>query len=223
MDEARAIAGSLPARIRRADAVGAGIVNGSNVPRSLEESRINLYRWTWAAAFLTYAALGLGFAAVSIGRARSDGPAGASARATPCSSWSRHSWRRRSCSFPETTTTTVSCRTSRSRNASMTPCWPGSTARGPCGSPAPETTRRLSVGPHLISPFDRGRRQGRGIAALDCNLRAEPNLPPTSRPQIVVVTSGKAEPPSGPGELLAIEPFGPAPSAEYDRLADRAC
>jgi hypothetical protein len=40
----------------------AGFVNGTNVPHSLEAWRINLYRWTWAAAFVTWTALGIGAA-----------------------------------------------------------------------------------------------------------------------------------------------------------------
>jgi hypothetical protein len=35
-----------------------GVVNGSNVPLSGEAARVNLYRWTWAAAFMTWTALG---------------------------------------------------------------------------------------------------------------------------------------------------------------------
>ncbi len=37
----------------------AGLVNGSNVPRSFEAGRVNLYRWAWAAAFATYLAVGI--------------------------------------------------------------------------------------------------------------------------------------------------------------------
>jgi hypothetical protein len=42
----------------------AGVVNGANVPQSVEMSRINLYRWTWTAAFLTWTALGWGLVLV---------------------------------------------------------------------------------------------------------------------------------------------------------------
>ena len=47
--------------------LAAGILNGSNVPQSFEAGRINLYRWTWAAAFVTWAALGIG-AVMLVGR-----------------------------------------------------------------------------------------------------------------------------------------------------------
>ena len=73
--------------------IGAGIVNGANVPASLEESRINLYRWTWAVALVTFAALGLGIAALinwsarrspMVRRVRPLGPTGvARGRGTP--------------------------------------------------------------------------------------------------------------------------------------------
>jgi hypothetical protein len=38
--------------------LGAGIVNGANVPDSVEAWRVNLYRWTWAGVLLTWTALG---------------------------------------------------------------------------------------------------------------------------------------------------------------------
>jgi hypothetical protein len=44
--------------------LAAGTINGSNVPYSLEMWRINLYRWTWTAAFLTWLAIGWGLALV---------------------------------------------------------------------------------------------------------------------------------------------------------------
>jgi hypothetical protein len=40
----------------------AGAINGANVPLGIESGRINLYRWTWTAAFLTWTALGWGIA-----------------------------------------------------------------------------------------------------------------------------------------------------------------
>ena len=40
--------------------LAAGVVNGSNVPEGVESSRVNLYRWSWAGAFLTWTALGMG-------------------------------------------------------------------------------------------------------------------------------------------------------------------
>jgi hypothetical protein len=41
-----------------------GVVNGSNVPLSGEAARVNLYRWTWAAAFMTWTALGWALALI---------------------------------------------------------------------------------------------------------------------------------------------------------------
>jgi hypothetical protein len=38
--------------------LAAGVVNGGNIPFSDESWRINLYRWTWTAAFLTWMAIG---------------------------------------------------------------------------------------------------------------------------------------------------------------------
>jgi hypothetical protein len=40
----------------------AGLANGINVPRGIESARVNLYRWTWTAAFLTWMAIGIGVA-----------------------------------------------------------------------------------------------------------------------------------------------------------------
>ncbi len=42
--------------------LAAGVINGGNVPASLESFRVNLYRWTWAAAFLTWTTIGIGLA-----------------------------------------------------------------------------------------------------------------------------------------------------------------
>jgi hypothetical protein len=42
----------------------AGLANGSNVPRGFESVRVNLYRWTWTAAFLTWAAIGIALAPI---------------------------------------------------------------------------------------------------------------------------------------------------------------
>ena len=51
----------------------AGVVNGSNIPDSGESLRVNLYRWTWAAAFTAWTALGLSLASV-VGRAFAANP-----------------------------------------------------------------------------------------------------------------------------------------------------
>jgi hypothetical protein len=42
----------------------AGFVNGTKIPDSTEAWRINLYRWTWSAAFVTWTALGIAGALV---------------------------------------------------------------------------------------------------------------------------------------------------------------
>jgi hypothetical protein len=44
--------------------VAAGALTGSNVPDSIEASRVNLYRWMWTAAFLTVTAAGWALALV---------------------------------------------------------------------------------------------------------------------------------------------------------------
>jgi hypothetical protein len=52
----------IPALSRLAGAallvVVLGVVDGANVPVGYEASRVNLFRWTWTAAFLTWTALG---------------------------------------------------------------------------------------------------------------------------------------------------------------------
>ncbi|MDQ1466683.1 MAG: hypothetical protein QOH10_1098 [Actinomycetota bacterium] len=48
----------------------AGFVNGSNVPASFEQSRVNLYRWSWAVGFVTWTALGMGIALLVARRAQ---------------------------------------------------------------------------------------------------------------------------------------------------------
>jgi hypothetical protein len=47
--------------------LAAGVVDGSNVPDGIESLRVNLYRWSWTAAFLTWTALGIG-AVLLVGR-----------------------------------------------------------------------------------------------------------------------------------------------------------
>ena len=64
----------------------AGFVNGSNIPDSTEAWRINLYRWTWSAAFVTWTALGIGGAVVVrrlVGRSRVAGRAERLGRLAP--------------------------------------------------------------------------------------------------------------------------------------------
>jgi hypothetical protein len=39
--------------------LGAALVDGANVPRSIEAWRVNLYHWAWAAVFLTWTVLGI--------------------------------------------------------------------------------------------------------------------------------------------------------------------
>lgn len=53
--------------------LAAGFVNGTNIPDSTEAWRVNLYRWTWAAVFVTWIALGAGGARL-IGRAIGERP-----------------------------------------------------------------------------------------------------------------------------------------------------
>ncbi|HEX4492563.1 MAG TPA: hypothetical protein VH914_15250 [Acidimicrobiia bacterium] len=54
-------------------ALGAALLDGSNIPRGTEAWRVNLYHWVWAAVFLTWLALGIAIARVA-GRVRVAAP-----------------------------------------------------------------------------------------------------------------------------------------------------
>lgn len=55
--------------------MAAGFVDGSNIPDSIESGKVNLYRWAWSIAFVTWTALGLGLALVVDRRRRAVGRA----------------------------------------------------------------------------------------------------------------------------------------------------
>ena len=124
--------------------LGAGLVNGSNVPRSFESERINLYRWTWAAAFVTWAALGIGavylLRVVRCDRRAAREPSRPARTDRAARRRRAHHDRHRVREW-QATTTTGKCPSSRSKRASTPRCSPASIGASRCSSSPSARTR----------------------------------------------------------------------------------
>jgi hypothetical protein len=196
----------------------AGVVDGSNVPMGIESGRVNLYRWTWAAAFLSWVALGLGIAllaARAVGRSeRADrahrlGPPAllvvAALIATSIAfTDGRDDHNRELPSFTAERRIAAAVLSRVDRRRPLLVVEHGNDAI-------------LSVGPYVIL---RLVEAGVDVSSFDVSIYGSARrYRPQSHPTVVVITSGKAQLPSGPGELLAREPFGPGPTQQFDEIS----
>jgi hypothetical protein len=204
--------------------LAAGIFNGSNVPHSPEESRINLYRWTWSAGLVTWAALGIAVAVVVVraARRRARGPSSirrarqlvpvaliVSAALIATSIVFVHGRDDHNRELPafaaeKRIAAVVLARIDRHRPVLVVEN----------GNDA-----NLSVGPYVIfrliragvkvqvSPFSIST-YGRGRAYR-----------PRSNPLVLTISSEAAQRPFGPGQLLTVQPFGPSRSTQFDVIA----
>jgi hypothetical protein len=201
----------------------AGIVNGSNVPLSFEETRVNLYRWTWSAALLTGVALGAAFALLA-GRAARRRAAGASsidravwlglcalvvcAALIATSIVLVHGSDDHNRELPEFAAekriaATVLARIDRHRPVRVVEY----------GRDATD-----SVGPYVIF------RLIRAGVTVEVNKASVPIYGrerlyrPRSEPQVITISSELAQRPFGAGELLTVQPFGPGPTKAFDTI-----
>ena len=200
--------------------VGAGVVNGSNVPRSFESERINLYRWTWAAAFVTWAALGVGLVYLLgvRGRGRGRSRAGRSGRLGPVALLV-------AAALVTTAIVFVSGNDDHNREVPDFAIEKGVNAavlaridrRQPVLVVGVGQDASLSVAPTLILRLvEAGVKvevQGYLTMAYGTSRTYRPGAP------WIVVTSGHAVEPSGPGELIWTRPFGRERTAAYTALA----
>ena len=197
----------------------AGVVNGSNVPRSFELVRINLYRWTWAAAFVTWAALGVGVVFV-VGHVVGDraiarrafrfGPlvllVVAALIATSIvfvHGTDDHNREVPEFALEKRIDAEVLARIDRSK-----PVLVSGTGTDAFLSIAPQLTLRLArAGVRVEVPSLLKTTYGRGQ-----------RYDPSSHPFSIAITSGKAGLPSARGTLLSIDPFGPGHTKQFDAL-----
>jgi hypothetical protein len=200
--------------------IAAAVVDGSNVPDSGEAARINLYRWSWAAALLTWAALGLGAAQLA-GRVASRRSMTASGRRlvvpalflvaaliTAATVFARGTddgvTDRRAFALERRTAAAVLARVDRARPVYVVESGRDAT---------------LSVGPYLIFRLVQAGVRVE-VSSLTASAYGRDRLyRRSSGAAILVVTSGAAQPPIGPGELVTRQPFGPAQDAEFDSLS----
>ena len=200
-----------------------GIVNGGDVPTGVDAIRINLYRWTWALALLAWTALGIGLANLAslvvdkskrsgvVERAVNGAPivlllAIAVITASIAVSPGPNAHNREVPDFraEKRVVAAVFAHVDRTRPVYVTS--QGSDAI-------------LSIAPYVIFRLVRAgldvevSAYGTSTAGIGHAYR------PKSNPTTVVISSGKAEQPSGAGRLIAIEPFGPGRTAQYDELA----
>ena len=212
--------------------LGAGIVSGGNVPRgqpvvvgitqAAESTRINLYRWTWAAAFVAVAVVGIGIVLLAgrvvrqpsiVQRARWLGPVAlvmVAALITTAIVFVQgaddHNREQPEFALEKRIDGYVLARVDRRR-----PVLVGGTGDDAFLSVAPQLINRLvkagvtvEVAPLVGSTYGNNRRY-------------QPDLHPSS----IVVTSGPAGLPYAlKGTLIAIEPFGPGHTPAFQTLFD---
>jgi hypothetical protein len=198
--------------------LGAGLVNGSNVPRSFESERINLYRWTWAAAFVTWAALGVGVVYLLSAVARRRSLANRSVRLGPTALLVV-------AALITTGIVFVSGKDDHNREVPDFAIEKGVNAavlaridrRQPVLVVAVGQDASLSVAPALILRLvEAGVKvevQAYLTTSYGTNRAYRPGAP------WIVVTSGHAVVPPGPGELIWTQPFGRGRTAAYKALA----
>ncbi|HEY5011347.1 MAG TPA: hypothetical protein VIK61_01410 [Acidimicrobiia bacterium] len=200
--------------------LAAGIVNGSNVPRGVESVKLNLYRWTWALALLTWTALGLGIAHLA---RRATSKIAIAHRATRLirpalllvvaliagsillvSGSDDHNRERPEFRAEKRIITQVLAHVDRHHPVYIT-------------SNGNDAT--LSVAPYIIFRLVQAGLHVEVTAFGTSTAGIGRAYQPGSHPTRIVVSSGKAERASGPGRLIALEPFGPGRTARYDELS----
>ena len=197
-----------------------GAYNGSNVPLSAEAKRINLYRWSWAAALVTWAAIGFAVA-VLVGRAPRARPLLSRARAVGpfvlllvaalivTSVPFVHAKEDRISDVNEfgaeqRLADAVLARIDKHRPVMVVESGADAT---------------FSVGPHVIFRLVQSGLDVEVNAAGTSDYGKDRRYRPGANPTILMISSGKAQLPSGTGEFVAREPFGAGPTPEFDAIS----
>jgi hypothetical protein len=193
--------------------LAAGIVNGSNVPQSIESTRVNLYRWTWALALITFAALGNGIA---------------------------HFWRRTSAASRASRLGPLALLVVSALIAGAVVIVHG---KDDHNRELPEFALEKRIDAAVLSHIDRHRPVLIIGDGSDANLSVVPHLVfrlvnagvkvevlpylttifgngrgLRGEPSAIIVSSGTAQDPLGPGQLIAMRPYGPGFTAQFNAL-----
>jgi hypothetical protein len=197
----------------------AGAVDGSNVPMGFESVRVNLYRWTWAAAFVTWAALGAGvvlLAARAVARSsiaprvsQLGPPALLVVAALIATSIvfvhgrDDHNRELPEFALEKRVAAAVLARVDR---------------RHPVIVSGTGSDAFLSVAPYLILRLVDAGVTVEVPSLLNSTYGSSRIYRRSLHPPSISVTSGKAGLPSARGELIEIEPFGPKPAPAFEAL-----
>jgi hypothetical protein len=198
----------------------AGIFNGSKIPYSAEQTRVNLYRWTWTAAFVTWAALGLAVAVVVarfaghrsvVRRAPRLGPPAllvvAALLATSIvlvHGSDDHNRELPDFALEKRVDAAVLARIDRHRPVYVTGLG---------------TDASLSVAPQLISRLVEAGFTVEVPAFWTTTYGNERKYRPRSHPTTIVISSGRAQRPTGDGELITVQHFGPPDDPRFAALS----
>jgi hypothetical protein len=213
--------------------LAAGIINGSNVPRGVpiagagtirfESDRVNLYRWSWAAAFVTWTALGIACAllvrhtlvragnrsSITVRASRLGPPALLATAALIATSivfiHGRDDHNREVPEFAAEKRIDQFVLASIDRHRPVLVTSTGNDAY-------------LSVGPHLILRLIEAGVKVEVPSLLNDVYGSGHVYQPQDHPISIAITSGRAQLPPGRGKLLALEPLGPTHTAEFDTL-----
>jgi hypothetical protein len=208
--------------------LGAGVINGGNVPLSIESWRVNLYRWTWAAAFMTWIAVGIGVVSV-IGRVL--GHCAIARRAlTRHTQWLGPVALLVAAAFIATSTVFVSGHDDHNREA---PAFAldkrvGAAVlahvdrRHPVVVVAEGYAAGITVAPYVVFRLVEAGLRVEVPAPLTATYGAQRRYDPSSDPSAIVVSSGTTTLPAAPGTLIASERFSAERSALLDELAAAA-
>jgi hypothetical protein len=197
----------------------AGVVTGANVPVFFEESRVNLYRWTWTAAFMTWTAIGWGIAllvAPRVVRARNARRIAQAALFLAAA-------------LIVAATAIVSGRDDHNREVPAFAFEPGDASavlrlvdhRRPVVVDL-EGAAGISIGEHVVF---RMIQDGLAVQFSPSALPfygTQRKYAPASDPTILVVKSGRADMPAPPGRVIRDELFDPQYTALLDELTDTA-
>jgi hypothetical protein len=200
----------------------AGAVNGSNVPRSFESSRVNLYRWTWTAALLTWAAIGIAVAPL-LRRALERAPSARTWRVVAPALLvvsaliagsvvvvnDKDDHNREVKEFAIERRLDRAVLSHINRNAPVLVTEVG-------------TDATLSLAPQLIFRLvQAGVRVEVPQSDADTIYGKQRSYHWTKKIQTIQVSSELARTPTGPGALLLWEPYGPGRTAEFNDLVAR--
>jgi hypothetical protein len=203
--------------------IAAGVVNGSNIPNSFESARINLYRWTWTAAFMAWAALGIGFA-VLVARAYGRRPIARRARRLAPTAMVVVA------SLITASIVLVSGASDHNRevpefalekhfDAAVLAKIKQLDHHRPVLVLEIGADATLSIAPQLVFRLIEAGVNVEVAGLYTSTYGTQRQYRPSKDLLTIAVSSGKARPPAGPGVLLAYRHFGPERNPAFDRLS----